>query len=199
MSVCAALLCLESVPDYRTALGLCRVHSKQFLRSNWARRYRGVQEKTLDEWRSAYRPKWMKQTAEERKHRNSVQTRSWYWRAPAWARAVRSRYYERNRELEVGRARTYRDCNREKVRIWNGVRHRRVRAAAGGCTKQQWLWRVEFHGWRCLYCAAPLISTTLTMDHRIPIARGGSNWPANLVPACRSCNSRKGARSWLQT
>ena len=30
------------------------------------------------------------------------------------------------------------------------------------------------------------------IDHVKPIARGGSNWPANLRPACTPCNSRKG-------
>ncbi len=31
------------------------------------------------------------------------------------------------------------------------------------------------------------------VDHLIPIARGGTDDPANLVAACRSCNARKGA------
>jgi 5-methylcytosine-specific restriction endonuclease McrA len=29
----------------------------------------------------------------------------------------------------------------------------------------------------------------------IPLSVGGTNWPANLRPACRSCNSAKGASS----
>ncbi|MDB4875733.1 MAG: hypothetical protein JWM41_2179 [Gemmatimonadetes bacterium] len=30
------------------------------------------------------------------------------------------------------------------------------------------------------------------MDHVIPISRGGSHTRENVVPACRSCNSKKG-------
>lgn len=32
-----------------------------------------------------------------------------------------------------------------------------------------------------------------TVDHVVPVARGGTNAPANLITMCRSCNSSKGA------
>jgi hypothetical protein len=51
--------------------------------------------------------------------------------------------------------------------------------------------RVTQHGSRCYYCGGPYES----IDHRIPLARGGGHWPANLVPSCHSCNSLKGART----
>lgn len=40
---------------------------------------------------------------------------------------------------------------------------------------------------RCWYCTR--IATTV--DHLIPLVRGGTNYEGNLVPACLSCNSRK--------
>jgi 5-methylcytosine-specific restriction endonuclease McrA len=48
------------------------------------------------------------------------------------------------------------------------------------------------HTWRsqgraCAYCQGP----AETVDHVIPLVRGGTNHEGNLVPACRSCNSRK--------
>ena len=36
------------------------------------------------------------------------------------------------------------------------------------------------------------------MDHVVPLSRGGRHEPANLVWACRSCNSRKSARDELE-
>jgi 5-methylcytosine-specific restriction endonuclease McrA len=32
----------------------------------------------------------------------------------------------------------------------------------------------------------------------VPLSRGGSHTASNIVPACRSCNSSKGARSLMQ-
>lgn len=54
---------------------------------------------------------------------------------------------------------------------------------------------VAAHGWMCLGWGRPAHpSRSLTADHRIPIATGGSSVAANLGVLCRSCNSRKGAR-----
>jgi len=43
----------------------------------------------------------------------------------------------------------------------------------------------------CFYCGQ---RQPLTMDHVIPIARGGRHSIGNLIPACRSCNARKRTR-----
>lgn len=47
-------------------------------------------------------------------------------------------------------------------------------------------------GWRCLHCGR---TDDLTLDHIVPWSAGGSDEPDNLQTLCRSCNSRKGARS----
>lgn len=39
----------------------------------------------------------------------------------------------------------------------------------------------------------------LTVDHRIPLAQGGTNAWSNLVVRCRACNSRKGTRPEQET
>lgn len=44
----------------------------------------------------------------------------------------------------------------------------------------------------CAICGEPPTEDNpLTLDHRVPISRGGSSDPSNLQAACRSCNSRK--------
>lgn len=68
------------------------------------------------------------------------------------------------------------------------IRQRREREAPGRHTRTQVLARVEFYGGLCWICRE---APHETIDHVKPITKGGSNWPANLRPACRSCNSRK--------
>lgn len=52
---------------------------------------------------------------------------------------------------------------------------------------------MERDGRTCRYCGAR--SSPLSIDHVIPRSRGGPDCASNLVVACRSCNSRKGART----
>jgi 5-methylcytosine-specific restriction endonuclease McrA len=47
-------------------------------------------------------------------------------------------------------------------------------------------------GQRCVYCATRLDQRTATLDHVIPVARGGAHDIGNLVSACGPCNRLKG-------
>lgn len=85
--------------------------------------------------------------------------------------------------------------NPEQVRMWtrlaNSRRKARKLAASGFHTKEQFLAKCEFFGWRCYLCDIQLSLETVTLEHRKPLSRGGSNWIANIAPACKFCNSRK--------
>lgn len=59
--------------------------------------------------------------------------------------------------------------------------------APGHATKQQLAARWQYYGNRCWMCN----NTATETDHVKPLSKGGSNWPANLRPVCRSCNARK--------
>ena len=50
----------------------------------------------------------------------------------------------------------------------------------------------ERDGYRCRYCGS---GANLSIDHMVPFSKGGTDSPLNLVARCRSCNSRKGART----
>jgi len=70
-------------------------------------------------------------------------------------------------------------------------RRERARRAPGRATPAQIEARVEFYGRRCWICK---VGPYAALDHVKPLSKGGSNWPANLRPACTPCNSRKGSR-----
>jgi 5-methylcytosine-specific restriction endonuclease McrA len=49
----------------------------------------------------------------------------------------------------------------------------------------------------CAYCGTRA-KGHLTQDHLTPLSAGGSHTVSNVIPACRSCNSRKGTGAPLQ-
>lgn len=48
-------------------------------------------------------------------------------------------------------------------------------------------------GRRCVYCGTLLGLENATLDHVVPLSRGGDHAPGNLVAACQSCNQLKGS------
>ncbi len=61
-------------------------------------------------------------------------------------------------------------------------------------TGEQWEAVKAAYGYRCAYCGTGTVA--LTQDHVIPLAKGGHHTATNIVPACKTCNSRKGANDW---
>jgi 5-methylcytosine-specific restriction endonuclease McrA len=106
-------------------------------------------------------------------------------------RKERREAFRKWREGNPGYLQEWRNRDPERAREYTRKRLVLKSNAPGGHTFEQWLARVEFYGWQCRYCGTTLTAKTLTQDHAIPLSRGGSQWSANLVPACLSCNSRK--------
>lgn len=48
-------------------------------------------------------------------------------------------------------------------------------------------------GGRCAICGLPLTTESMCVDHKVPLAEGGSNHPLNLQPLCTPCNTGKSA------
>lgn len=46
----------------------------------------------------------------------------------------------------------------------------------------------------CAYCGTRFPDGELTVEHIVPVSRGGQHHWTNVVTACRSCNTRKGSR-----
>lgn len=60
-------------------------------------------------------------------------------------------------------------------------------------TLEQWRQVLEKFNHRCAYCGVK--SDHLTIDHVVPVSRGGADTVANVVPACQHCNSAKNAKT----
>jgi len=64
------------------------------------------------------------------------------------------------------------------------------RQKARDLRKTSW-WKNKISAGKCHYCGGDFPPPELTMDHLIPLARGGKSEKINLVPACKDCNNKK--------
>lgn len=64
------------------------------------------------------------------------------------------------------------------------------KAKARDLRKSQW-WKKEIAKGKCHYCGKSIIPNDLTMDHVIPLSKGGKSTKGNVVPCCKDCNNKK--------
>jgi 5-methylcytosine-specific restriction enzyme A len=71
---------------------------------------------------------------------------------------------------------------------------KREKAKVKEAKKSRW-WQQKTSAGLCHYCLKKFVFKDLTLDHVVPLARGGTTSPGNVVPACRSCNKNKGVET----
>lgn len=67
---------------------------------------------------------------------------------------------------------------------------RRERDKARQLRQSRW-WKNKVALGRCHYCGNDFPPDELTMDHLVPVSRGGRSTRGNCVPACKECNNLK--------
>jgi len=67
---------------------------------------------------------------------------------------------------------------------------KREKAKAREMRQSQW-WKRKRAAGICYYCGEKFKAMELTMDHLVPIVRGGRSALGNIVPACKECNNKK--------
>ena len=67
---------------------------------------------------------------------------------------------------------------------------RRARGKAREFRNSQW-WKNRRGQGVCYYCGRRVTPKELTMDHIVPLIRGGKSTRSNVVPCCESCNKLK--------
>lgn len=50
----------------------------------------------------------------------------------------------------------------------------------------------------CCYCNRVFLIDKLTIEHIVPLSRGGTNEDSNIALACAPCNQEKGRIAWFQ-
>lgn len=101
------------------------------------------------------------------------------------------KYYEEN----IENYRSYRIIHREHRKILQTQRRAREMGAGGnGLSSEQWGVIKRDYNYRCAYCGQ---KKELTIDHIVPLIKGGLHDKANVAPACKSCNSSKRDKSLI--
>ncbi len=67
---------------------------------------------------------------------------------------------------------------------------KREKARARELRRSQW-WKNILGRGKCHYCSQNVHPHDLTMDHVVPISRGGKSTRYNVVPCCLECNRNK--------
>jgi len=66
----------------------------------------------------------------------------------------------------------------------------REREKARRLRRTHW-WDRKVRNGVCYYCRRKVGRKHLTMDHVVPLSRGGKSKKGNIVPACKECNNKK--------
>jgi len=117
-------------------------------------------------------------------------------------------YYAENKEYIAARMAAYRADNKERIAAQRAAyqaahpekgnartRNRLARIVGNGGTHAAVDIQAQYdrQKGRCYYCDT-LVGDDYHVDHVIPLILGGSNGPDNLVVACPTCNTSKGAK-----
>jgi 5-methylcytosine-specific restriction endonuclease McrA len=103
-------------------------------------------------------------------------------------------YYANNTDYCKSQERVYYQNNKEAHLLRN--RKRQKMLTGKNITQQEVNIMLASHNNKCFYCQCDVIrGINLHLDHKIPLAKGGEHKIENIVPACPSCNLRKGRKT----
>jgi 5-methylcytosine-specific restriction endonuclease McrA len=172
---CECRLCLrEKQSEYRQA------NREELARKQ--REYYANHKEQAAAYGKAYRQTHPEKVVEQNRKKRAANpelyrahSRNQYYRNKVRALEIRKRYRDAHPEVSREAVRRRRKRLKEQFGI-TYVPRRLARLVLGVC------------GTLCLKCGT---SGPITIDHVIPISRGGTNDPSNLQPLCDSCNKKK--------
>ncbi len=162
---------------YRSRCKACR--KPEYTSEETLARRRELYREDIDKSRTQYRAKYNDNPEKHREHRRNSYRRNIEGERRYSAEYTRSergkqrfkRYYERHPEKNQNR--------------------RALERLAGEYTAREWIELKEKYNYTCLCCGKREPEIRLTVDHVIPISRGGSNTIENIQPLCITCNKKK--------
>lgn len=141
----------------------------------------------------------------------STQKKQWYQEHKEDIRAYNKNYYKNNRDNELKRSkerrknypeylakyqREYRQTLKGKLAHGNFEHYRRIKKNTTPkkhhITEIQWQKILENQDNKCIMCGVGFTDENIpTIDHIMPLSKGGEHTSANIQALCKSCNSSK--------
>lgn len=131
----------------------------------------------------------VKKAAQYQANRDAVRAR-----ARAWYHEHREAVLSRlaaDKDALYAKQAVYRASNPDVMKAKRERRRSAERNAEGTHDARDRDFIRSLSGHMCARCGS---GGKLQIDHIVPLARGGSNWPSNLQALCRSCNCQKHTR-----
>lgn len=131
------------------------------------------------------------------KHEKTEYDRLYYAKNQEKRAVQRKRWYKANPERVNHNRRRWIEANVDKARLMRrAITHRyraRKRAATGAHTGDDIRRQYVAQNGKCWWCDQEL-NGSFDVDHLVPLSRGGSDAPENIVIACQYCNRSKGGK-----
>lgn len=182
--------------EYRGSCKLC-VNKKN---REWYEANKAQRKISVDKWESANkeaRAERAKAYYLENKEAYSERSRRYWAQDPEKMSARANRYYEKNKPAHRASMKAWNERNPDTLRAISHKRRCAERNAEGSFAASDIQKLFESQFGMCTGCGNALESSgdkKYHVDHVMPIALGGSNWPHNLQLLCPRCNLTKNAK-----
>lgn len=182
----------ENKEQVREANKRWRENNQEYLKES-KKRYREDNYKAEQErWRNyyinnkeainQYGKKWYQENKKEILSRNKEYGRRWY---------------QENKEVVLQKNKQWREENKDKDKFYSQRRRAKKEELPHSLTLEEWEYILKTFNHSCAYCgmeeveSIALFNEGLHQEHFIPLSKGGHYAIYNIVPSCKSCNSRK--------
>ena len=103
------------------------------------------------------------------------------------------KYYFKNRNSIIEKTKLYRLSPKGKAKFFNLHHNKKIKQSeiSKGITEEQWIEIMQYFNFQCAYSGIHLSDDIQSLDHIIPLSKGGVNEIWNLVPMLKDYNSKK--------
>ena len=127
--------------------------------------------------------------APEKAEANKKRYNKWVKENPERSREIKKKYTDNNKEKISKRKSEYYKNNPDKWRIYVSKRRALLKGAETNHISDKEI--STLYASPCFYCGA---TDNITMEHLIPLSRGGRHSIGNLAPMCEGCNKSKNGK-----